>query len=229
MTYLDILKWIGTVLFSIAGGGTIVLGLSGWLGKVWAERLMERERHEHARELELDRAAHNQDLEALKSKFERTHRRLQNELDKTIYGHQLKTQTEFTALMELWKKVPPLESAMANVRPPKWLFDMGALVDPEGYVTKNRAGLIKEGEALQTLVSQFGPFVDARIYDALQQLLLIARGELTETGFPKDRSNEWFERGATNVAKFKEVRAELFKLIAARVNEIAQYRDHPIE
>jgi hypothetical protein len=43
MTYLDVLKWVGTVLYSVGDGGLIVLGLSNWFGKVWAERLMEKE------------------------------------------------------------------------------------------------------------------------------------------------------------------------------------------
>ena len=85
---------------------------TGWSEPVWAERLMEKERHAHAQALESDRAQYAKELEGLKAKYEQTHRRLQAELDKTIYGHQLKTQTEFNALMEMWKRVPPLESAV---------------------------------------------------------------------------------------------------------------------
>lgn len=40
------------VLVSVGGGGLIVLGLSHWLGKLWAERLMANEKQTHARELE---------------------------------------------------------------------------------------------------------------------------------------------------------------------------------
>lgn len=40
------------VLLSVGGGGIIVLGLSGWLGKVWAESLMARETQRHRVELE---------------------------------------------------------------------------------------------------------------------------------------------------------------------------------
>jgi hypothetical protein len=40
------------VLLSVGGGGIFVLGLSGWLGKVWAERLMARETQTHRLELE---------------------------------------------------------------------------------------------------------------------------------------------------------------------------------
>ena len=52
MNWTDALK-IGTaVVTSLGGGGLIVFALSGWLGKVWADRLMERERQTYATELD---------------------------------------------------------------------------------------------------------------------------------------------------------------------------------
>lgn len=41
-----------SVLASVGSGGAIVLGLSSWLGKVWAERLMEKEKAHYQKELE---------------------------------------------------------------------------------------------------------------------------------------------------------------------------------
>src|SRR4029077_9746689 len=164
MSYIDTFKWIGTVLFSVGSGGAIVVGLSAWLGKVWAQRLMEGERHQHAKELERDRANYGQDLETLKSRFEETHRRLQSELDKTIYAHQLRTQTEFNALMELWKKVPQLESAIAKLRPAFTWLNLPFL-NPETLLSSYREALARSIEELDDLVDSFGPFVDGRIYD----------------------------------------------------------------
>lgn len=42
----------GAILLSLSTGGAIVLGLSSWLGKVWAERLMAKETAKHNHELE---------------------------------------------------------------------------------------------------------------------------------------------------------------------------------
>jgi hypothetical protein len=53
----DILQTALVILGSIGAGGAIVVGLSGWLGKVWANRLMEDERARHAIELERLRAS----------------------------------------------------------------------------------------------------------------------------------------------------------------------------
>jgi len=53
----EILQTALVVLGSIGAGGAIVLGLSGWLGKVWATRLMDKERARHATDLERLRAS----------------------------------------------------------------------------------------------------------------------------------------------------------------------------
>jgi hypothetical protein len=52
MDWRDAIKIGATILASLGGGGLIVLGLSSWLGKVWATHLMESERQAHAIELE---------------------------------------------------------------------------------------------------------------------------------------------------------------------------------
>ncbi|GHE21773.1 hypothetical protein [Halomonas urumqiensis] len=52
MTVLDILSIGASIIASLGGGAVIVFALSNWLGKLWAERLMESERHQHVIELE---------------------------------------------------------------------------------------------------------------------------------------------------------------------------------
>lgn len=45
------MQWIelaGAILFSIGSAGAILFALSSWLGKVWANRLLEKERNELA-------------------------------------------------------------------------------------------------------------------------------------------------------------------------------------
>lgn len=40
-----------TILMAVGSGGAIVFGLSGWLGRVWADRLMAKEQAAHERDL----------------------------------------------------------------------------------------------------------------------------------------------------------------------------------
>jgi hypothetical protein len=48
----EIVQTALAILASIGVGGGMVLGLGGWLGKVWANRIMEADRAAHAIELE---------------------------------------------------------------------------------------------------------------------------------------------------------------------------------
>ncbi len=52
MTFADALTIVGTTIVSVGGAGAIIFGLSAWLGRVWADRLMTRETAKHAQELE---------------------------------------------------------------------------------------------------------------------------------------------------------------------------------
>lgn len=52
MTFQDSLSIVGTALAALGGGATIVAAFSAWLGKVWANRLMESEKAKYALELE---------------------------------------------------------------------------------------------------------------------------------------------------------------------------------
>jgi hypothetical protein len=76
MTVQDAISVGMSVIFSLGGGATLVFALSSWLGKVWAERLMQSERHEHAKQLELLRTsvqlASEEHLSTLRSKLEVT-------------------------------------------------------------------------------------------------------------------------------------------------------------
>lgn len=56
MSLVDILYVGLAIVASLGGGSLLVLALSSWLGKVWAQRLMERDRATHQRDLEQLRA-----------------------------------------------------------------------------------------------------------------------------------------------------------------------------
>jgi len=84
MEFIDIFKIIASVLLSIGGGGVIILLLSGYLGKIWANRIMANEKAEHEKRLAELRA----DLEKAN---DTELSKIKNELDifkeKHIKGH----------------------------------------------------------------------------------------------------------------------------------------------
>lgn len=74
MDWTETFKLITALLGSIGGAGIIILVLSNWLGKVWANRLMQRERAEYEKELEklrsVLRSENDKYIENLKNNLE---------------------------------------------------------------------------------------------------------------------------------------------------------------
>ncbi len=52
MEWEVVLKFITASIVSIGAGGTIIFALSSWLGKVWASRILDKEKHKLGTELE---------------------------------------------------------------------------------------------------------------------------------------------------------------------------------
>jgi hypothetical protein len=84
MTPKEILEVALTVIASLGGGGVIVFGLSGYLGKRWADRALEKERHEYTK-LNME----------FTQQLDLATRRIQIELDAIGHLHKLKTESEF--------------------------------------------------------------------------------------------------------------------------------------
>ena len=81
MSFGDIAK-IGLYIFGSFGGGSIIVfALSGWLGKVWANRLMVKEKAGYAQELESLRNHLVQDTESYKIKLKKSEFIFQKEFE----------------------------------------------------------------------------------------------------------------------------------------------------
>lgn len=78
-SWTDIVKIVAGVIAALGGGGAIVAGLSSWLGKVWADRLMAKET-----------AKFREDLE-----------RLTKQLERKNYVSKVRFDAEFAIYREL--------------------------------------------------------------------------------------------------------------------------------
>src|ERR1019366_6845412 len=102
MNLKEIAEVGAAIITGLGGGGAIVFGLSNYLGKIWADRGLEKQRHEYS-QLNI----------ALQSQFETASRRLQVELDALGLVHKLRTQEEFTRLSGLWIQIINLRNQYA--------------------------------------------------------------------------------------------------------------------
>jgi hypothetical protein len=95
----EVLSISAAILASLGGAGVIVVRFSGYIGKIWADRALEDQRHKYS-QLNLQ----------LQNQLDMSTRRLQIELDAVGLFHKLRTTEEFTRLAGLWKRVANLKS-----------------------------------------------------------------------------------------------------------------------
>jgi hypothetical protein len=115
MTPKEIFEVALTVIGSLGGGGLIVFGLSGYLGKRWADRALEKQKQEYA---QLNIAFTNQ--------LDIATRRLQIALDAQGLLLKLRIESEFERVKELWRRIVVLRDAFWSM--PKSGF---AFVNPD--------------------------------------------------------------------------------------------------
>lgn len=90
----EIFKVAGALIVSIGGSGAILFGLSSWLGKVWANRILETEKKKFAMEIEKYKSKLNKEINIANSI-----------IDKAVYVTKLQYDKEFSIYLEIWEKL----------------------------------------------------------------------------------------------------------------------------
>lgn len=119
LTKIEIIELSGAILFSMGGASAILFGFSSWLGKVWANRFMEKEKSIYLKELEAIKIKSNEDItkiktqsaeniEMLKSNYQKEIELLKNNFVQETESYKIKLkksefifQKQFDALSEL--------------------------------------------------------------------------------------------------------------------------------
>jgi hypothetical protein len=164
MSFQDFLKLVGAILAAIGGGGALVLALSSWLGKIWAERILNQDRHRY-----------NVEIEKVKSDYrhlvDSTLERLKDELGRGQFVHHLQFETEFKIYLDLWDKVERGRMGMIG-------FLTGEPGDKE-----MRLGLLSDAEKdLRQFVFHYRPFIPRSVYDKASDVMLTALGLTNDPG-----------------------------------------------
>ena len=119
MNWTAAFQLASALIVSLGGGAGIVIGLSNFLGKIWADRALEKERQKYA-----------DMLQTAKSELDLTASRYQVQLDALSHIHELRTNEEFSRLGQLWKRMAISQDAF------KLATGLGLKIvpsDPEGY------------------------------------------------------------------------------------------------
>jgi len=104
MTFDDALNHVGALLTAVGGGSVILLGLSTWLGQLWASKILESDRRKHEKELEELKSRFTADTEILRTKLS-----LSFEISKRF------AERQFHLYNELWISLVDLRIAGDNL------------------------------------------------------------------------------------------------------------------
>lgn len=211
MTATEVWNVALAVIASLGGGGLIVAALSSWLGKVWANRLMERERAQYAA-----------DLERLKSSLESSNRQLQAELEKTVFVTRVHFETEFKALADIWRLLARVRAAMSQLRPRGDVLHEGET--RESRLNERFSEYAAAVESFVAAADGQSPFYPQEIFNHLDALIVIAKREGTDVQTSHDTfKGEWFARGERNFAEFKAGVDAVSDMIRERISKLSVY------
>lgn len=147
MNWDDVFKLAAAILTSVGGASLLIVGLSSWLGKVWANRILEK-----------DRLKYNSELEKIKSQLQ-----IENQKQQLMFSMYFEGQFKlyndlWLALSELQDEVDKLweEASKSNLR-----SFIKAIQQAKRQI-KNSAILIEQ-EHYEQIMNNLKAFEDYRI------------------------------------------------------------------
>lgn len=171
----NVFELVAAILVSVSSGGAIVLGLSGWLGKVWADRLIEREKANLAK--------------LVQSEFEQ----LRGTTERSLFVHRTQFEVEFKAYQELWAEIYEAVVAALSLRP---MIDFQAGEKSEAEVKQERLSRYAEHHGAAILSwRRHRPFITKEIDALVDAVMRAARNESNQYRiFDPKRDHDYWER-----------------------------------
>lgn len=206
----SVLEIATTIILAFGGTSLILIGCSTWLGKVWANRI-----------LEADRAKYAHELARLQDAFDATSRRLQGELDKALHVYRIQFEVEFNALVDIWGKLSLLRTAMAELSPS--LVEHVDLEEPaDARFARRAAALSASLNALKRAVDDHAPFYPEELVGALDNAIRIAVSEETQVTFGREDMTRsgWSVQRNTSFSRFQDAISEVSHLIRKRLSDL---------
>ncbi|MDA2937093.1 hypothetical protein MYX75_02370 [Acidobacteria bacterium AH-259-A15] len=124
---MDSQEILTTVLGAIGGSGVIIIGLSAWLSKLWAARIVQAEKTAYAKEIEMLKSS----LAASRVREQRN-----SEAQFQLYSQVWSCLQDVKSIGDrLWKRVtrPDLEEFVANLANARMAANRGRLILEEDH------------------------------------------------------------------------------------------------
>ncbi|WP_100406690.1 hypothetical protein [Bacillus solitudinis] len=149
----------GAIILSFGGSGVILLGLSSWLGRIWATRILEKEKKEHTLE-----------IENFKSQLQNKINVANSLIDKSVHVTKLQYDKEFSIYLEIWEQ---LSSCVVST---KKLYPSGVQNIPydekelEEFNKKKWAEFATNYNDFSNIITKYAPFYEEKLYEKFIEL-----------------------------------------------------------
>lgn len=206
MNWDDVFRVVGASLLSAASAGVVIFGLSSWLGKVWANRILERERLELQKELEAFR--HKSDAALDRQKYA---------LGKLTFVHQKQFEKEFEAYTKLWVEVVQVRT-FSRLRPTLDYVDSTKEDVRKTRLEGLQEALLKCG----SVVEVYRPFYHEGVYSLASELTKTAwtEGRDYQHGRDDNRYTDYYKKGDEAIAKIDGLTDRVCEEIRRRISSL---------
>jgi hypothetical protein len=204
---------VSAAIASIGGGAFLVLAAGRWFGSFMADKLLER-----------DRRRYQAELEEMKTAFERETRRLQADLDKTVFVHRLHFETEFRALRRVWRSLSRVRGNANRVRA---RYDQTDVSSEKKQLARSQAchDFAKSVNMALDMVDDQRPFLTEEIHTQIARTLIAARDQAADLYLENSDSEGWYRRMDEAAMKVHATSGEVVNLMRARIEQLALYNE----
>ena len=185
MNQIDIITLIYSELLKVAGGAAVVLaGLSAFLGRVWINRIANREAQ--LREVR---------LAEIRDSFDKQNAELKARLDagvqRTVLVDKIQFEHEYTIYKQAWESLFALQRATLQLRP---IMDS---LDPneskEDRMKRRIGAFVAPYNAFRELIEKNKPFYPEKVYAAMDAILEKCRIEVINYEYTERPHSEYWK------------------------------------
>jgi hypothetical protein len=189
--------------------------LADWLGKVWANRLLEKQKQDNAKEIEAIRSQFRKEVD------EQLHI-LRDHIERGQFIHKLQFETEFNAYRDLWQKVVTANSAAFNLRP---IADFRPVGKSDKEIKDERLKTLYDAHFdLRKSYIFSRPFLAPVVYNAMTALaeIIHVEGVGYQYGDPRQDRQQYWEESEKNAKQMEMHSNAICEAIRERIGMMSQ-------
>lgn len=206
------MNWWITALENLAtgalGGLATVYGLSRWLGNVWLEK---------------QKAKYSQELEQFKDQLLKEQKRIQAEIDSSVFVTRAHFETEFSAMKDIFKALAEVKMALGSFRN----YNAADRARAQGIIENFQANLERLEAGDKTLLSrmeELGAFYLPDLYDEVNRCHIAVEFEVTRLRnlvIDEIRDRLMTDEGLANHNEFGRHYSQASQIIRNRLTKLA--------